>query len=133
MFILISKVYKIKYWLTTLIENPKSTNSSLSSMKIFLRELSLWEARCCCLWTKVVGYHFNKVIPYKLLLLQAEHVSITYGILAYGIQDFVTSLISSNYSMECLPYPTFDDVISSNHILLKPVERFYNETQRIIK
>ena len=41
--------------------------------------------------------------------------------------------LRNDTDMECLPYPTFDDVIASNNILSKPVERFFNETQRIVK
>ncbi len=41
--------------------------------------------------------------------------------------------VKNDTDMECLPYPTFDDVIKSNHILMKPVHRFYNETQAIVR
>ena len=41
--------------------------------------------------------------------------------------------LRNDTGMECLPYPTFDDAIASNNILSKPVERFFNETQRIVK
>lgn len=41
--------------------------------------------------------------------------------------------VRNDTSMECLPYPTFDDVFASNNILSKPVERFYNETQKVVK
>jgi hypothetical protein len=41
--------------------------------------------------------------------------------------------VRNDTGMECLPYPTFDDVIASNHILMKPVERFFNETQKVVR
>ena len=41
--------------------------------------------------------------------------------------------VKNDTDMECLPYPTFDDLIKSNQILMKPVHRFYNETQNIVR